>query len=236
MISFDETFNWVVDMGPATGLDEKSALINQITANGGAKIYQAVQAAYDNIVNQEASRKHIILLTDGVSTPGTQEDFPQLEKDALAKHVTISTVGVGDYINRELLDELAKRRMASPIYVQDPAVNPRRLSTAKSAALEDLAIQEHPCAQYASTMEVIDGIDFTEGARPCAASSRRRPRKAPKPSCAWMKRSPFWCAGAMAWAHNRVYVRCQSTVRSAMDWSGIVRHSVATNGPQHCSS
>jgi Ca-activated chloride channel family protein len=35
VISFDETFNWVIPLGPADSLEEKSKLINQITANGG---------------------------------------------------------------------------------------------------------------------------------------------------------------------------------------------------------
>ena len=60
-------------------------------------------------MKEKATHKHIILLTDGVSTPGTQEDFPKLEAQAVAKHVTISTIGVGDYINRDLLDELAHK-------------------------------------------------------------------------------------------------------------------------------
>ncbi len=44
VISFDETFNWVIPMGPAGSLEDKSNLIAQITANGGTKIYQAVEA------------------------------------------------------------------------------------------------------------------------------------------------------------------------------------------------
>ena len=165
VISFDETFNWVIDMGPATDLEQKSALIGEITANGGTKIYQAVQAAYDAIVDQQASRKHIILLTDGVSTPGTQEDFPQLEKDSLAKHITISTVGVGDYINRELLDELAKKTNGKSYFVQDPASIPEIIN-GEVRSLEDLAIQERPVrAVRVRPVEVIDGIDFTKSPR-----------------------------------------------------------------------
>ena len=42
VIAFDETFNWVIPMGPAGSLEDKSRLIDQITANGGTKIYQAL--------------------------------------------------------------------------------------------------------------------------------------------------------------------------------------------------
>jgi Ca-activated chloride channel family protein len=165
VISFDETFNWVIAMGPATGLDEKSALIGEIAANGGTKIYQAVESAYETIVDQQATRKHIILLTDGVSTPGTVEDFPRLERNALAKHVTISAIGVGDYINRDLLDELAHKTNGKSYFVQDPESIPEIIN-GEVRSLEDMAIQERPVrAVVVRPVEFIDGIDFKKAPR-----------------------------------------------------------------------
>lgn len=165
VISFDETFNWVIPMGPAGSLEDKSNLINQITANGGTKIYQAVESGFEAIVNQKATHKHIILLTDGVSTPGTQEDFPKLERDALAKHVTISTIGVGDYINRDLLDELARKTKGKSHFVDNPDSIPQIIN-AEVKSTEDLAIQERPVrAVRVRPVEFTDGIDFTKAPR-----------------------------------------------------------------------
>ncbi len=165
VISFDETFNWVIPMGPAGSLEDKSNLISQITANGGTKIYQAVDAGFEAIVDQKATHKHIILLTDGVSTPGTQEDFPKLERDALAKHVTISTIGVGDYINRDLLDELARKTRGKSHFVENPETIPQIIN-AEVKSTEDLAIQERPVrAVRVRPVEFTDGIDFTKAPR-----------------------------------------------------------------------
>jgi Ca-activated chloride channel family protein len=165
VISFDETFNWVIPMGPAGSLEDKSSLIAQITANGGTKIYQAVEAGFEAIVDQKATHKHIILLTDGVSTPGTQEDFPKLERDALAKHVTISTIGVGDYINRDLLDELAHKTRGKSHFVENPETIPQIIN-AEVKSTEDLAIQERPVrAVRVRPVEFTDGIDFTKAPR-----------------------------------------------------------------------
>jgi Ca-activated chloride channel family protein len=165
VISFDETFNWVIPLGPAGALESKVNLINQITANGGTKIYQAVQAAYEAIADAKATHKHIILLTDGVSTPGTQEDFPQLEREALAKHVTISTIGVGDYINRDLLDELAHKTKGKSHFVDNPATIPQIIN-AEVKSSEDLAIQERPVrAIRVRPVEFTDGIDFAKSPR-----------------------------------------------------------------------
>jgi Ca-activated chloride channel family protein len=165
VISFDETFNWVIPMGPAGDLEDKGNLISQITANGGTKIYQAVESAFETIVTEQATHKHIILLTDGVSTPGTQEDFPRLERDALAKQVTISTIGVGDYINRELLEELARKTRGKVHFVENPESIPQIIN-AEVRSTEDLAIQERPVrAVRVRPVEFIDGIDFASAPR-----------------------------------------------------------------------
>src|SRR5216684_4548082 len=165
VISFDETFNWVIPMGPASDIKAKAELINQIIANGGTKIYQAVQAAYETIIREQASRRHIILLTDGISTPGTQEDFPELEKNATAKRVTISTIGVGDYVNRELLEELARKTKGKVHFVENPESIPQIIN-AEVRSLEDLAIQERSVrAVRVRPVEIIDGIDFARSPR-----------------------------------------------------------------------
>ena len=165
VISFDETFNWVIPMGPAGNLEDKSNLIGQITANGGTKIYQAVESAFEKIVIEQATHKHIILLTDGVSTPGTQEDFPRLEREALAKQVTISTIGVGDYINRELLEELARKTKGKVHFVENPETIPQIIN-AEVRSKDDLAIQERPVrAVRVRPVEFIDGVDFARSPR-----------------------------------------------------------------------
>src|ERR1700686_144975 len=165
VISFDESFDWVFPLGAATDLEAKGKQIDEIMANGGTKIYQAVESGFEAIVKEPASRRHIILLTDGVSTPGTQEDFPQLERDALAKQVTISTIGVGDYINRDLLDELAHKTKGKSHFVEDPETIPQIIN-AEVKSTEDLAIQERPVrAVRVRPVEFTDGIDFTKAPR-----------------------------------------------------------------------
>ena len=177
VISFDETFNWVIPLGPAGSLEDKSNLISQITANGGTKIYQAVESGFEAIVNEKATHKHIILLTDGVSTPGTQEDFPKLERDALAKHVTISTIGVGDYINRDLLDELARKTKGKSHFVD----NPENDSTDHQRGSEIHRGSGHSGTARARRARAPGGIHrrhrFYEGATPARVRASRGQRR-----------------------------------------------------------
>jgi Ca-activated chloride channel family protein len=165
VIAFDENFSWIMPIGPASELEDKSNSISHIDPSGGTKIYQAVQAGFEAIVKQEATHKHIILLTDGVSTPGTVEDFPQLERDALAEHVTISAIGVGDYVNRDLLTEVARKTRGKVYFVEKPGLIPQIVNS-EVRTLEDLAIQERPVrAVRVRQVEFTDGIDFSRAPR-----------------------------------------------------------------------
>ena len=229
VISFDESFGWVVPMGPATDLEQKGDLINKIAASGGTKIYQALDSGFQAIVKEEASRKHIILLTDGVSTPGTQEDFPKLEKDALAKKVTITTIGVGDYINRDLLDEIARKTKGKAHFVENPESIPQIIN-AEVRSLEDLAIQERPVrAERVRPVEFLDGIDFT-GADACVVSYRQRQRKARKSFCGSTRKCRFSALALRLGTRDCIYVRCQEPLGSAVGELGCVRHAMAANG------
>jgi len=68
VISFDESFDWVFRWDPRQISMRRASRLTRSWANGGTKIYQAVEAGFEAIVKEPASRRHIILLTDGVST------------------------------------------------------------------------------------------------------------------------------------------------------------------------
>ena len=91
--------------------------------------------------------------------------FRDSSAQALASHVTISTIGVGDYINRDLLDELAHRTNGKSHFVEDPESIPQIIN-AEVKSNEDLAIQERPVRVVrARPVEFTDGIDFTKAPR-----------------------------------------------------------------------
>jgi Ca-activated chloride channel homolog len=158
LIAFDKEFRWVVPLEPvsqATGID---AAIDSIEASGGTQIYPAMQAAYDAILPEQATRKHIILLTDGMSPPG---DLPALEKDATANRITISTIGVGDDVSKEFLQAIAAATRGKSYFVEDPH-KITEIVDDETKDLENTEIVEKPVhAVSVRPMELTDGIDFT---------------------------------------------------------------------------
>lgn len=162
VIAFDETPQWVVQLSNASDVQRISGLINTITADGGTRIAPAVQMAFEAIKAEHVTRRHIILLTDGVSPPG---NLPQLEKQAAADHVTISTIGVGSDVDRSLLEELAREARGKSYFLDDPNKIPQVIS-GETRDLQASTVEERPVKVVrVRPVESIDGIDFSHAPR-----------------------------------------------------------------------
>ena len=90
VVSFNENAHWAVRTGPidfgalGEGLD--------FGADGNTNIYAGLKAAYDDLVTNPASLRHIILITDGWSTSGA---YDELLEDMRTAGITLSTIGTG---------------------------------------------------------------------------------------------------------------------------------------------
>jgi Ca-activated chloride channel homolog len=158
LIAFDKEFRWVAPLEPvsaATNIDEE---IDSIEASGGTRIYPAMQAAYDAILPEQATRKHIILLTDGMSPPG---DLPTLEQNAAANRITITTIGVGDDVDSKFLEDIADATHGKSYLIEDPH-RITEIVDDETKNLENTEIVEKPVhAVSVRPTELTDGIDFS---------------------------------------------------------------------------
>jgi len=128
----------------------------------------SVESAFEKIANRASHPQAHHPADRGVSTPGTQEDFPRLEREALAKQVTISTIGVGDYINRELLEELGAQDEGAKCISSRIRKRSRKIINAEVRSKDDLAIQERPVR---AVRDPAGGIYRRHRLRPLAASA-----------------------------------------------------------------
>ncbi len=104
IVAFDEQPHWIL---PTQSLTDRAALetaISRLQAGGGTEIYPALQTAYNDIVNQPAKVKHILLMTDGLSPMG---DYAGLTAQMRAHGITLSTIGIGTDADLNLLQNLA---------------------------------------------------------------------------------------------------------------------------------
>jgi hypothetical protein len=118
VLIFDNSFQWAVPIRRAEDRQLIKRLIAGITPDGGTQIAPALAEAYRRVDGVQATFKHIVLLTDGISEEG---DSIALSKEAAAKRVTISTVGLGQDVNRAYLEKIASFSRGKSYFLTDPS-------------------------------------------------------------------------------------------------------------------
>lgn len=117
VLIFDNSFMWDV---PIRTADNKTLIkreISGIMPDGGTQIAPALTEAYQRILQVNSAFKHIVLLTDGISEEG---DSIGLAKQAAANRVTISTVGLGQDVNRVYLEKIANGAKGKSYLLNEP--------------------------------------------------------------------------------------------------------------------
>lgn len=118
ILIFDNAFSWVATPRLASDKPSIKRLIAGIVPDGGTQIPTAVEEAYRKILATKAAYKHIVLLTDGISEEG---DSLALAEDAAAHQVTISTIGLGQDVNKTYLEKLADASGGQNYFLDDPS-------------------------------------------------------------------------------------------------------------------
>ncbi|HET7685660.1 MAG TPA: VWA domain-containing protein, partial [Candidatus Limnocylindria bacterium] len=103
VVAFDSGAHWAVRTGPISFGALQGSL--GFAADGETNIYAGLKAAYDDLVDNPAALRHIILITDGWSQSGA---FDELIEDMRAAGITLSTIGAGGG-SAQVLREMAEQ-------------------------------------------------------------------------------------------------------------------------------
>ncbi len=104
VVAFDSAAHWVVRTAPLGGVTDLQGAVGSIQPNGQTNIFSGLDQAVQSLKDAKATRRHIILLTDGWSSSGQYDDILRQMK---AAGITLSTVGAGGGAN-PFLEQLAK--------------------------------------------------------------------------------------------------------------------------------
>jgi uncharacterized membrane protein len=153
VVAFDQNAHWAVRTAPI----DIGALDGGLgfPADGNTNIYAGLKAAYDDLVNNPASLRHIILITDGWSTHGAYDDLIQ---DMKAAGITLSTIGTGGgsaHLLQQLAEEAGGRYYDAADATTIPDIFLREtIRTAGEQVVEE-TFQPIP----SSPSEILDGLD-----------------------------------------------------------------------------
>ena len=106
VVSFNENAHWVVHTAPLGEVGDVEAQIAGIRPEGNTNIFGGLAAAVEELEQTSATRRHIVLLTDGWSSSGAYEDL--LARMAAA-NITLSAVGAGGGGDNAFLATLAEQ-------------------------------------------------------------------------------------------------------------------------------
>jgi uncharacterized membrane protein/uncharacterized protein YegL len=118
VLIFDNSFQWAVPIRKAEDRALIKRLVAGITPDGGTQIAPALAEAYRKTVVAKATYKHVVLLTDGISEEG---DSMTVSREAAQQRVTISTVGLGQDVNRAYLEKVASFSKGKSYFLVDPS-------------------------------------------------------------------------------------------------------------------
>ncbi len=131
--------------------------IERIDAGGGTSMYPPMVKAHEMLQGVTATFKHCIVLTDGVSQPG---DFQGVTSDMAGDQITVSTVAVGQDIDAELLQSVARWGKGRYYQTADPHDIPQIFTKETMTAAKSSLIEEPFLPQVYRDDQVVRGIDW----------------------------------------------------------------------------
>jgi Ca-activated chloride channel family protein len=155
VLIFDNSFQWAVSLRKADDRNAIKRLISGITPDGGTQIAPALTEAYQKILPVNAVYKHIVLLTDGISEEG---DSMTLTKEAVTNRVTISTVGLGQDVNRAFLEKVASSAEGKSYFLNDPAGLEQILLHDVQEHTGVTAVEKSIQPKVVKQAEILDGV------------------------------------------------------------------------------
>jgi len=121
IVAFSDRAEVVLPAGKRLDTTQIEAGIQMLQPKGGTEIYRGLDAGYQEICKflDPNHTNHMILITDG-RTYGDDANCLKLAGQAATQGIEISTLGIGDRWNDELVDKLAAATGGSTLYVTNP--------------------------------------------------------------------------------------------------------------------
>lgn len=184
VLGFDSAATWVSPYALLRDPQEVVRRIGTLRANGGTDIYNALRQAHQGIRGGDASIKHIILLSDGISDTS---DFPRMIKALRADKITLTTVSIGGDSDRYTMERLAQLGGGRYYETEDPEAIPQIFTRETMLSSRSFLVEETFTPQQVQPSEILRGLDalpplqglVATTAKPRATLALQRPDKEP---------------------------------------------------------
>ena len=157
VVGFDSQPVRVVRMQSAANRLRILTDIGRLAPAGGTAIFPALDMAYQDLAVTRARIKHVILLTDGQTQETGLETLVQAMR---AESITVSVVGLGNDVNRALLQSMANLGGGRAYFTVDPNNVPRIFTRETTTVSRSSAVEEYFQPIVSSPADFLRGIDI----------------------------------------------------------------------------
>jgi len=122
VIAFDGEAREIVPLQAVGGRTHILPLISKIQPGGGTVMFPAMQRGFRDLQKSDASVKHMIVLTDGQTSP---DDFQQLTRDMKAAGITVTAIAIGSDADVNLMRQISSAGGGKLFHVLSPRAIPQ---------------------------------------------------------------------------------------------------------------
>jgi Ca-activated chloride channel homolog len=231
VLAFEGENFWVSEMHPCS---DKGFVLDKIAgleAGGGTSMGPAMEEAHETLRSTVAKLKHVIILTDGVSSPG---DFEGIAQAMAADRITVSTVAMGSDADSALLEDIARIGNGRFYSADDPAQVPQ-IFAKETVTASKSAINEQPFAPtIVRPTQVLSDIRLDEApfllgyviTRPKPTAEVILATEAGDPLLAWWRYGLGMSVAFTSDAKARWAAEWVSWPQFGQFWAQVVRHSL----------
>ena len=231
VLAFEGENFWVSELHPCS---DKAFVLDRIAmleAGGGTVMAPAMEEGYDVLRGAIAKLKHMIILTDGVSSPG---DFQGIAQAMAGDRITLSTVAMGSDADTALLEELANLGNGRFYAADDPSQVPQ-IFAKETVTASKSAINEQPfMASVARPSQVLNELAMEEApfllgyvvTRPKPTSEVILATEAGDPLLAWWRYGLGMSVAFTSDAKSRWAAEWLNWPQFGQFWAQVARHAL----------
>jgi Ca-activated chloride channel homolog len=139
IIGFDSSSSWVLPLAVHKNRLKTERALRGLYPGGGTSIYPALSDAYKALNAGDTDVKHLVILTDGRSQDG---DYESALAGCRRGKISISTVGIGESVDKDLLEWLADKGGGRFFHARDASELPRIFTKDTLTASRSLLVEK----------------------------------------------------------------------------------------------
>ena len=155
ILTFDASWTWLLPFRAVGKGEWISDRLAEIQSDGGTDMYKAVVEAERALAAKEASIKHVLVLSDGLTD---KADFPALVGKMAREGITVSTVAIGEDADLSLMASIARDGKGRGYAAVDPLTVPQIFTTETLLVSRDLLVEKSVRPKINAALGALKGI------------------------------------------------------------------------------